>query len=86
MFNVQGKKQTCFKEPGDIDIKKLVANALLESTNKSKNMNEQVHNLYKLQSTEFLGFDLRGIAKVYSHYGLSRFWSYHSGNKVNKTN
>ena len=43
LFNVQGKKQTCFKEPGDIDIKKLVANALLESTNKSKNMNEQVH-------------------------------------------
>ena len=35
-------------------------------------------NEYKLQGSTFPRLDLRGVARVYSHDSLSRFWSNYS--------
>ena len=48
-----------------------------------KKVNKIRTNDCKLNSTEFSRFDLRDVVRVYSHDSLSRFWSNHSGNKVN---
>ena len=76
------KTQTRFVESGyiDIDNKMLVANAVPES---AKKVNKIRTNDCKLNSAEFSRFDLRDVVRVYSHDSLSRFWSNHSGNKVN---
>ena len=58
----------------------LQINAIPESANKIRT------SVCKIKSAQFWKFDLRGIARVYSHDSLSRFWSNHNGNKVNETN
>ena len=39
----------------------------------------------KIKSAWVWKFDLGGIARVYSHDSLSRFWFTHNGDKVNET-
>ena len=46
---------------------------------KVQKVNKTGTNEFKLKSAEFSRFDLRGVARDYSHDSLLRVWSNHGG-------